>query len=297
MTEGPVKNVHYLKAGSGRPLILLHGGGSHSVEFFGILKPLAERYTLYVVDRPGCGQTDFFNYRGVDVASHAVNFIRSFMDTLGLRKASFLAQSMGGYFSISFAMQYPGMVEKLILIGAPTGVNRWIPLLMRLMGTKYLNLFMKNTIAKPSVKGVRMLYKNLFVADVSKVPDKYFEHVCFHQMLPGTLFSWFTLAENLLTIRQWKPRLYIGDRLDQLQVPVRFIWGDKDAFERPGNGHPKAMVIPDVRFRVVDDAGHCPWFDQPGECVWIIHDAMNEKQNGEAITTASGKGPSVHSSL
>jgi len=127
-TDGPVRNIHYLKAGTGRPLILVHGGGSHSAEFFGILRPLAERYTLYVVDRPGSGETDFFNYRGVDVPGHAVNFIRSFMNAAGLKKASFPAQSMGAYFTIRFALKHPEMVGKLILIGAPAGMNRRVPL-------------------------------------------------------------------------------------------------------------------------------------------------------------------------
>ncbi len=281
-TDGPVRNIHYLKAGSGDPLILIHGGGSHSAEFFGILRPLAGSHTLYVVDRPGSGQTDFFNYRGVDVPGHAVSFIRSFMKAAGLKKASFLAQSMGAYFAIWFAMKHPDMVGKLILIGAPAGVNRWIPLPMRMMGIRNLNMVMKNTIMRPSVKSVRSLYRNLFVADVSRVPGIYLEHVYYHQLLPGRLFSWFTLAENLLTVRQWKPDLYIGDRLDRLQVPVRLIWGTKDAFEKPETGFPKASAIRDVRMDTVEDAGHCPWFDKPGECVRLIHAAMDEKHHVEA---------------
>mgnify|MGYP006301674119 CR=1 FL=1 len=85
-----------------------NGGGSHSAEFISILKPLAERYTLYVVDRPGSGQTDFFNYRGVDVPDHGVKFIRSFMHATGLEKASFLSQSMGAYFNFWFALASDG---------------------------------------------------------------------------------------------------------------------------------------------------------------------------------------------
>lgn len=146
------------------------------------------------------------------------------------------------------------------------------------MGTRYLNTALLNFVLRPSVKSVRNLYRDLFVSDISKVPEKYLKHVYYHQVMPGRMLSWFTLAENLLTIRQWEPDLYIGDRLDQLQVPVRFIWGKEDAFEKPETGFPKASVIRDVKLHAVDNAGHCPWFDQPEECIRLIHDSVNDSK-------------------
>ena len=183
-TNGPVKNVHYLKAGMGKPLIMIHGGGSHSSEWVNIIKPLSEHFTLYVVDRPGCGLTDIINYRGIDYKESAIDFVSSFMDAVGLEQASFVGQSMGGYFSICFAMQYPERVEKLLLIGAPAGMNYYIPLPLRLLGTKGLNSIIKNTIAKPSVKNAAALYKKILVANVIKLSDDFFKHVYYHQMLP-----------------------------------------------------------------------------------------------------------------
>ncbi len=123
MTEGPVKKVHYLEIGKGKPLILIHGGGSHSSEWFNILKSLSTQYHLYVLDRPGCGLSDNIDYTGVDFQKSAIEFVFSFMNALELDKASFMGQSMGGYFSICFAMQYHERVEKLLLIGAPAGMN------------------------------------------------------------------------------------------------------------------------------------------------------------------------------
>jgi len=50
-------------------------------------------------------------------------------------------------------------------------------------------------------------------------------------------------------------------------VPVRFSWGDKDAFEKPETGLSKASAIQGNKFEVVENAGHCPWLDQPEKCV------------------------------
>ncbi|MFD3001616.1 alpha/beta fold hydrolase [Pontibacter toksunensis] len=49
-------------------------------------------------------------------------------------------------------------------------------------------------------------------------------------------------------------------------MPVRFIWGDRDVFERPVTGMRKASAIQDMRFEVVENAGHSPWLDQRERC-------------------------------
>ncbi len=269
-TSGPVKKVHYLEIGTGKPLILIHGGGSHASEWFNILKPLARNYHLFVVDRPGCGLTDSMDYTGVDVRKSAVEFVNSFMKAVGLEKALFMGQSMGGYFSIRFAMHYPEKVEKLILIGAPAGMNLWIPRMLRVLGTKGLNRLLVKTVAKPSIKNVRNVHKQLLVADVGKMSDAYFEHCYYGQLIPGNEKGFLTLLENVLTLAGWKKDLYLGDKLPQLKIPVRFIWGDKDAFEKPETGRPKTLAIEDCKFEVVENAGHSPWLDQPEVCTSLI---------------------------
>ena len=49
-------------------------------------------------------------------------------------------------------------------------------------------------------------------------------------------------------------------------LPVRFVWGDKDAFGSPDSGLKKASAIRDYKFEVVENAGHMPWLDQLEKC-------------------------------
>jgi len=275
-TNGHVKNIHYLELGSGKPLILVHGGGGHSSDLIDIMKPLAENYHLYVVDRPGCGLSDTINYRGVNVAESAVDFIRSFMDAIGLKQALLGGNSMGGTFCIYFALQYPERVEKLLLISYAAGMTIKAPLMLRLLSIRGLNNFLSATVGKPTINNIRTLYKQLLVADVSKLTDDYLQHKCISNLIPGTDKAFLTLAERVYDLNGYRKNCYIGGKLSQLEMPVRFAWGDKDVMESTDSAIRKAKEIKDYKFEVVENAGHMPWLDQPEKCSKLIIKVLEE---------------------
>lgn len=269
-TKGPFGKIHYLESGSGKALILIHGGLSHSSEWIPILKPLSEQYHLFIVDRPGHGLTDPIDYRGMDFRQSAIDFIDTFLEGIGVDKASFIGSSMGGYFGICFALEHPWKVEQLLLMGAPAGLNRWIPPMFRALGTKGLNKILINTVARPSISGHRMIHKKLLVKDITKLSRVVLEHSCENHQLPGNFKSMVTMLENVLTLNGWRTNLNLVDELKYLKVLVHFIWGDQDAFELPETGIQKASLISGSTFDTVKNAGHCPWLDQPEICTSLI---------------------------
>ena len=62
-TDGPVKKVHYYEMGSGKPLILIHGGGGHAAQWYTVMEALSDSFHLYVLDRPGCGPLGLHDHR------------------------------------------------------------------------------------------------------------------------------------------------------------------------------------------------------------------------------------------
>ena len=265
----PARQIHYLELGVGNPVILVHGGGSHSTEWMSLLRPLSQHFHLFVVDRPGCGLTYEVEYATLSIRDNAVEFLGSCMDALSLEKASIVGNSMGGYFSLCFALQHSERVKKLLLIGAPAGLNLWVPVMLRVLGMPGVNKLLLHSIARPSVENLKKVYKELLVADIDKVPLMYLQHSFWGQLLPGAVRGFLSLLENALTLRGFRKDLYIGEKLGQLKIPVRFIWGDRDVYEKPKTGIQKAAAIPDSQFHVVENAGHCPWFDQPHQCAQL----------------------------
>lgn len=263
-----------MELGKGKPLILIHGGLSHSTEWFSILRQLSNNFHLFVVDRPGHGLSDPIDYSHLDYQKNAIEFIRSFMESVGLQKASLLGNSMGGYFALCFGLAYPERVDRLILIGAPAGLNRWIPPMLRLMGTKGINKILAKTLARPSIANLKMIHNKMLVARTYHLPELYFENGYYHMLLPQVAKSQRTMLENVLDLKGWKKKYYLSDQLDQLKPPVHFIWGDQDAFENHHSGRKKARKIREHTFEVVKNAGHCPWLDQAEECARLIIEKM-----------------------
>ena len=224
--ESPPLKAHLLEVGKeGEPVVLLHGGGAVAVSLEPLLSLLQHRFRLFVPDRPGCGLTDKIDYRGVSFQEHAIQFVKSLVDALDLQKAAFVGNSMGGYWSIAFALAHPERVRKLILIGAPAGIDKRIPPFLRLLGMPGINRFLSATIAKPSPKGIRDLFRRLLVANIDRVPDVFLECAYGSSILPGAKMSWLTMLENVITLRGFHPKYYVRKELKNLQRPTLFIWG------------------------------------------------------------------------
>src|ERR1700729_2771231 len=106
--------MHYLKAGAGPELIVLHGllGTASTWEL--TVPDLAAESTVYAVDALGIGESE--REPGIDPSLEAqAGRLIAFMDESGIRSADFLATSHGGAVALTLAAKYPGRVRTLIL--------------------------------------------------------------------------------------------------------------------------------------------------------------------------------------
>jgi pimeloyl-ACP methyl ester carboxylesterase len=254
-----------LEAGAGASLLLLHGGGASAVIFEPLLSRLQHRFHLYAPDRPGCGLTDGFNYRGVPLREHARDFVKGVLDSLGIEKVTLLGSSIGGYFSLVFALAYPERVDKLILLGAPTGIDRRAPLFFIPLGIPYVN----QLLYWPSVGLMRRVLR-LLVADKRNLPKNIDEIAYAVAALPGAKESWLSLLEELMTWGHLNPHHYLRDELQQLDIPTLFIWGDKDYFAKPSSGEQCCAMMPNARIEILRGVGHLVWMDHLDQCTELI---------------------------
>ena len=119
-----------LELGRGAPLLYVHGGLGGAFEVVPILAALGKHHRVLAVDRPGHGLADPFDYRRIDLLDHARTFLREILDAVDLETVDVLANSLGAFVSVAFAIDAPSRVSRLALVGAPFGIARRPPLLM-----------------------------------------------------------------------------------------------------------------------------------------------------------------------
>ena len=114
---GPYR-LRYLEAGSGPPLVLVHGLGSSATQDWGrLIAPLGRRYHVYAPDLPGFGESE--RPAGADYSiPMQVEAVRAFMQAIGVRRARVAGLSMGGWIVSRLAGEYPEMVERLVVVDA-----------------------------------------------------------------------------------------------------------------------------------------------------------------------------------
>jgi pimeloyl-ACP methyl ester carboxylesterase len=115
--------VYYAVYGKGDPIVLLHGGFG-LIEMFGpVLGILAENHTVIGVDLQGHGRTLPFD-RPMSFEAMATD-VAEIVTFLGYEKADIAGYSMGGGVALRMALDYPEVVDKLVLISTPYAFSGW----------------------------------------------------------------------------------------------------------------------------------------------------------------------------
>src|ERR1700719_4168972 len=116
--------LHYMTAGHGTALILLHGYAETSLMWKPIIPVLAERFTVIAPDLPGIGDSDI-PADGLDMKNAAVR-IHDLAKSLGVQKAEVVGHDIGLMVAYAYAAQFPTEVTKLVLMDAfLPGVEGW----------------------------------------------------------------------------------------------------------------------------------------------------------------------------
>jgi pimeloyl-ACP methyl ester carboxylesterase len=116
--------LHYLTAGQGSALILLHGYAETSLMWRPIMPLLAERSTVIAPDLPGIGDSAI-PADGLDMKTAALR-IHTLARSLGVQKAEVVGHDIGLMVAYAYAALFPAEVEKLVVMDAfLPGVGGW----------------------------------------------------------------------------------------------------------------------------------------------------------------------------
>ncbi|MEW1808520.1 alpha/beta hydrolase [Pseudarthrobacter sp. NPDC080039] len=270
--DDPGRRIHVLETGEGDPVVMIHGGNSVAAGWAPLLIELDGRFHVYAADRPGCGLTHPQDYRKLNLREHAIQFLDDVLDGLELDHATLVGNSMGGYWSLLYAINRPERVERVILIGEPAGSTKRLGLKIRAIGTPVINRLLLATLgrARPNPDFLHGL-----VVDTGKLTPKLMN--CFYAgaLIPGAGHAWRTMLELIAAPGKRADLTYaLIPLLPTIKCPVLFCWGDHD-MTPPTAGIELTRHLNQARFEGIQDAGLITWIDKPKEVARLFKDFMS----------------------
>jgi pimeloyl-ACP methyl ester carboxylesterase len=252
--------LHYLKAGSGPAVILLHGYAENSRMWRPLIPALAARFTVIAPDLPGIGESSIPK-DGLDMKTASIR-IHDLVRSLGVEKAEVVGHDIGLMVAYAYAAQFPAEVTKLVLMDAfLPGVGDW--------GTIYNDPAMwhfrfNGPIPEALVRGRERTYFehywNDFAADKNhSIPEADREAYTTAYAAPGRMragWSYFVsfpqAAKDFAQLSQTR-----------LTMPVLTIGGEKASGDFLGQQ--TKLVASNVTVVVLKDTGHWLMEERPQE--------------------------------
>jgi pimeloyl-ACP methyl ester carboxylesterase len=251
--------VRLLAAGSGSPVVLLHGV-SLSAAAWAPLLPALPGWRLLAVDLPGHGLSDPASYQPGHVRQHAHQLIDDILDALDLEHAPVIGHSLGGMLALWYAGTGAERISSLVAIGEPAvalpGVRVRMPL--SLLTVPGLGVAV---LRSPSPRLVyrRLLAQGLGQAEVAAAPDSLIEALRLSARRPGNARTVTSLMHAIDHFRRPRPEsILTTQELAGIATPTMFIWGTHAPYLSAERARHSIDQIPSATLYEVPGA-HGPW--------------------------------------
>jgi 2-hydroxy-6-oxonona-2,4-dienedioate hydrolase len=258
-----------IQAGSGMPVIMLHGVGGHAEAFARNVVPLGRDFDARAIDYYGHGLTG-----SSDAPSSKDTFVKhliDYMDAAGLEKAHLIGESLGGWIAAWAAIEHPDRIGKVVYT---VGAHLRVPIDAATQaktdaGTGELKRLSLQFVAEPSRENVHARLKWLF-------------HKPERDITPELIDLRWALYQR--SIGKPSPASVIGNTPDELTpevlarspVPTMFLWTDHNPSQQVATAQKAMTYVRDAEWALIEDSGHWPQWEHPETFNRIVTDYLKK---------------------
>ena len=255
---GTVK-TRYWAGGEGRPVVLIHGFADSVETWSQVFGRLAGHHRVFALDVIGAGRTE--KPAGPMPFPKLARFVRDFMDTQGIDKASVVGQSMGGGIALSLAIRWPEKIDKLIIVDS-AGLGRDLPLALRICTLPGIGWFLTRGTRKQTASFLRRC-----VHDPALMTTELVETVCERGRLPDAHAAMRAWLRSNADLGGWRNDVVrpIVEKLGFITAPTLIVWGRQDWVIPVSHASVAGKGIPGARLHVFDPCGHVPQLERAEE--------------------------------
>ena len=244
--------VHVEQAGSGEPVVLIHGFGASTYSWRKVMPALAASHRVVAIDLNGFGYTQRPTSRASYTREAQAKLVLGTLDALGIDRAHIVGHSYGGGLTLYLASRHPERFRTMVLVdsSAPTYAN---DRRSRFAALRPLDvLFVRALALRPSMvrKGLLRSYY-----DDSLVTPELVQAYRDRLAIEGVGGAFYGLTAPAPA----------GEpvELEKIAVPSLVIWGAHDVLISPETGRRAAARLPHAEFVLFDKSGHLPMEEEP----------------------------------
>jgi pimeloyl-ACP methyl ester carboxylesterase len=245
-----------MEAGTGEPVIMIHGLGATKASFLPTIAALAPTYRTVAVDLPGFGDSDKPLTGSYDARFFARAMI-ALLDALDLDRAHVIGNSMGGRVGIELGLGFPDRIGRLALLAPSLAwlrTRRWAPYL-RWVPTQ---LGLIQPAPRPLVEAiVRRLIPGADQEWTAAGIDEFLRSY----LTPSGRAAFYAAARNIYLEEPHGPNGF-WTRLRSLGVESLFVWGRRDAVVPVAFAQHVREAVPTAQHLFLD-CGHVPQLERP----------------------------------
>ncbi len=265
----------YWYAGSGPPLLLIHGFMGFSFSWRFNVEPLSRYFSVYAMDLPGCG----FSQRSQDsectITGDAEKVLR-FMDHFGIEAADIVGSSRGGGLAIVLGalLAKRNMLRRIRRLILVSPINPWSSngrLLTRMFATRIGGEIVLRVL--PNLHIVLGRYFKRLYGDPKRISPGSVEGYKAGLDVLGSL------EQLLRVVRSWHHDLaLIEQSLPAVsELPILLLWGSRDKAVFPSSIHQLQARLKNSALVLMRGVGHLPYEEVPDEfnrvvCDFLLHD-------------------------
>jgi pimeloyl-ACP methyl ester carboxylesterase len=251
------RRVNYVDIGEGggAPVVLVHGLGGQWQNWLENIPRLAQERRVIALDLPGFGLSEMPGEK-ITIPSYG-KCVHALIERLELEPAAVVGNSMGGFVASEVAIQFPQVVERLVLVSAAGISSANASRAPVLTVGRIATAITAYTAARHRAMARRPVSRHAALAFVARHPSKLKADLAWEGLMKGTGKPGFDDALRACLEYDFR------DRLPDISCSTLIVWGENDSIIPSRDAEEYERLIPNARKLVMEDTGHIPMVERP----------------------------------
>jgi 2-hydroxy-6-oxonona-2,4-dienedioate hydrolase len=270
----PRARLRLLEAGSGPPVLLLHGTvgpGSWPSLVAGM-----PGVRCLVLDRPGWGLSASVEYPRRGYRAYVADMLASMLDSLAIDRVDVVGGSIGDVWALSLAEHHPSRVGRVVLLGGgPIVPDVRVPGFIRLLASPIGSIVVRLPVDRDRLLSI--LRDNGHVASVrdGRVADEFVAWRIAAANDTPSMRHERDMVRRIVRGSGWRPGFMFDDaQLGRIEQPTLFVYGTADPVGSVEIWRRVTDALPDGELVLMEGAGHQPWFEDAAQVAGRLQDFL-----------------------